>query len=766
MASINAPSDLGPRGQDDDERNWDGVWAAAPEAVPTCDLGAPPAGWRSWFPPTALVLVCWLTFANGIGGMFVFDDVSNITDNPAVQSLQPLKAKPKEGWLDFAPRRWVLYLSFALNYPFFGTDARGYHVVNIAIHMSAALALYGLVRRTLRAPRLAGRYGPIAEEMAFAAALIWMVHPIQTQSVTYVVQRTESLMGMFYILLFYCTVRGSQSPRPGLWYGLAVLSCLLGAFTKEVFITAPVLLYLYDAVFLGDSWFALLRRRWPLYVGCFAAIVPLVFFTFLDIFSSEVQAQGFGSKVVSSSEYARTQPEVILHYLKIIAWPQDLCLDHRWPVQTDFRKAVQAAVPIAAMVLFSLVLLALRRPVGLVAFAFFLILAPTSTFVPIIDLAFEHRLYVPLVAPVLLAIFGGEALLRRLSALLGKPAWVMGALAPGLVAVWAGMLSGRTIARNIDYQSDARIWADVIRQRPDNPRGFHNLAVAQEHLGLKEEALRNYDVAVESSEDPIKGKGHPRATYFKNYANLLARMGRNAEALAMFRRLTEFNSGYAEAYYGMGLQYVVFQDWAKAAENFEKACRLHKDYYKDEYYDVRQRYGEVLLKLGRWDEAVDNQLLVVAKSPELTAQRLLLARAQAARGSLDAAIRNFEEAIEQLSPPHQKEVAAEGRTAQAELAWLLATTNNATFRDGAAAEKLAREALAAEPVRAKRALIAALAEQGKFDEALELIPAENGKPDSEETRRVRELLSLKRPLRADPPSPGNPLGEPVSAPPK
>lgn len=766
MASTNDRADLGPRGQHSDERDSDAFWAAAPETAPTSDLGAAPPGWRSWFPPTALVLVCWLVFANGIGGMFVFDDVSNITDNPAVQSLVPIKPKAKEGWLDFAPRRWVLYLSFALNYPIFGTDARGYHVVNIFIHMTAALAFYGLVRRTLRAPRLAGRYGAIAEEMAFAAALVWMVHPIQTQSVTYVVQRTESLMGMFYLLLFYCAVRGSQSPRPTLWYALGVSSCLLGSFTKEVVVTAPVLLYLYDAVFLCDSWSAPLRKRWRLHLACFASVVPLVHLTLLDIFSSEVQAQGFGSKVVTSSEFARTQPEVILHYLKIIAWPQDLCLDHRWPVQVDPRKIVQAAVPIAAMVLVSLVLLALRRPAGLVAFAFFLILAPTSTVVPIIDLAFEHRLYAPLVAPVLLAIFGGEALLRRLSALLGRPPWVMGALAPGLVAVWAGMLSGRTIARNIDYQSDARIWADVVRQRPDNPRGFHNLAVAQEHLGLKEEALRNYDVAVESSEDPIKGKGHPRATYFKNYANLLARMGRNAEALTMFRRLTEFNSGFAEAYYGMGLQYGVMQDYAKAAENYEKACKLHKDYYKDEYHDVRQRYGEVLLKLGRWDDALDNQLLVLAKSPGLSSQRLILARAQAARGSLEAAVKNFETAIDQLSPPHQSEIQADARTAQAELAWLLATTSYATFRDGKRAEALAREALSAEPVRAKRALIAALAEQGKFDEALALVPAEAGKPDSEETRRMRELLTLKRPLRADPPTPGNPLGEPVSAPQK
>ena len=162
----------------------------------------------------------------------------------------------------------MLNLSLALNYAVGGCDVLGYHLTNLAIHLAAALLLFGIVRRTAATfPGL--RQGPTAPAtfIALAIALLWAVHPLQTESVTYIVQRAESLLGLFYLLTLYCFLRGAASDRAIFWYAGSVLACLLGMATKEVMVSAPLVVLLYDRTFLagsvGEAW----RRRWAYYLA-------------------------------------------------------------------------------------------------------------------------------------------------------------------------------------------------------------------------------------------------------------------------------------------------------------------------------------------------------------------------------------------------------------------------------------------------------------------------------------------------------------------
>ncbi len=152
-----------------------------------------------------LIVIGVAVYANSFAGVFLFDDALHIVENPRIQQLWP-------PWTVLAARRPTLDLSLAVNFALGGTETWGYHLVNVTIHILAALTLWGVVRRTFTSAPLGDRFGPASCWLGMAVAVVWLVHPLQTQSVTYIVQRSESLMGLFYLLTLYCVIRGVESP--------------------------------------------------------------------------------------------------------------------------------------------------------------------------------------------------------------------------------------------------------------------------------------------------------------------------------------------------------------------------------------------------------------------------------------------------------------------------------------------------------------------------------------------------------------------------
>ena len=251
-----------------------------------------------------IALAAGIVYFNSFQGKLLFDDQIWIVDNPYVHRLWPVwpiifPAKAAAGQIGGRP---LVSLTLALNYWAGGTDPRGYHAVNLAIHILAAWVLFGVVRRTLLLwpprssqpaivdgdaenslspppPASSSRFAAAATPLAFAAALIWTVHPLQTAAVTYVIQRTESMVALFYLLTLYCVIRGAASVRnAGNWYMAATLSCLAGMLTKEVMATGPLIVLLYDRTFLSGSFKKALAERLDVYL-CLAAtwvVIPWV----------------------------------------------------------------------------------------------------------------------------------------------------------------------------------------------------------------------------------------------------------------------------------------------------------------------------------------------------------------------------------------------------------------------------------------------------------------------------------------------------------
>jgi protein O-mannosyl-transferase len=307
--------------------------AASPgESVPTGGLTA----------AVVIVAAGMMVYANSFSGPFVFDGTKFIEQNLTIRRL----------WPPWAPMigtaRPIAAWSFAVNYALGGTNTWGYHTVNLAIHMAAALALFGIIRRSLVSGRLACRFAGAACGLALTVALLWLVHPLQTQSVTYIYQRYESLMGLFILLTLYGFIRTQDALRPSRWYIASAVCCLLAVTTKEVAAVTPLLILWYDRALVASSWREIVRRRWAYYAGLAGTWVVLAELMLRQA-DKYADAGVLAVRHVTPWQYAVSQPGIIAHYLRLCFWPTGLCLDYGWPVANTAGAIIPPLLLIAAL---------------------------------------------------------------------------------------------------------------------------------------------------------------------------------------------------------------------------------------------------------------------------------------------------------------------------------------------------------------------------------------------------------------------------------
>lgn len=402
--------------------------------------------------PLLLIVAGAAAYADSLSGPFILDDLGCIVMNAHLRGLWPLhdliRSPEPASTVDGRP---LLSLSLGLNYAFGRLEVMGYHVVNVLIHLGAGLLLYGVVRRTLLLPPLSGRYGTVAPWLAGSAALLWLLHPLHTPAVSYVIQRAESLMALCYLLALYGLVRGHALT--------AVLACAAGMLAKEVMVTAPVALLLYDRCFLSGSFREAWRSRRRLYLALAATWLVLAACL---LGGSRFAGAGEAISGVGPWTYALTECGVILHYVRLCVWPSGLVFDYGWPMARAFPFGAASAL----LALLAVTLLAFWKTprLGFPAAWFFLVLSPTSSFVPSPDPAVEYRLYLPLAGLVVLAVIGGHALLSRRPTL-------------GLLAVLAAALALGTLThrRNRLYRDPVLLWTDTVAKRPLHARAHRNL---------------------------------------------------------------------------------------------------------------------------------------------------------------------------------------------------------------------------------------------------------------------------------------------------
>jgi len=400
-------------------------------------------------------------------------------------------------------------------------------------------------------------------------------------------------MGLFYLVVLYALVRAAASRRPGGWHAAAVVACALGMGAKQMMITAPVVALLYDRTLLAGSFREALRRRWGLYAGLAA--------TWLVLAPSLVVAKAAYAdrEVTTPLAYALTQFGVIVHYLGLSVWPRGLSLDYDWPVTRTVGEVLPPALLVGALGALTVWALARRRAAGLAGAAFFLVLAPTSSIVPIPDVAFEHRMYLPLASVVAVAVCGacaaGSRVVGRLFRDAGRRRRVGAAAGAALVAAAAGALGYRTVLRNADYRSAVSIWEAAARVRPKSARVQSNLGLALCQAGRPDQAERELVRAIEL--DPR----HAQA--YNNRGSILLQWGRADEAVQDYTRAIDLRPNGADAYYNRAVARKVqgrideaVADCTRAvglkprlaeAYHLRAACHLARKAYDEAWADVR-----------------------------------------------------------------------------------------------------------------------------------------------------------------------------------
>ncbi len=648
-----------------------------------------------------LVFACFMAYSDSFNGVFILDDIPYI-DAPRIQSINPALSP----WDDarFDPNcegkmlgRYVVEYSLALNYWAGGMDtwanhnyapewkARamfegghnvwGYHLVNIIIHALAAIVLMGVVRRALMRPCVSERFRRYSWLAGFLTAMLWMLHPIQTQAVTYVVQRTESMMSLFFLLVMYCMLRAVDStnarddaparkpPANPLaralkvigkngWHIAAVASCAVGMLCKQNMVVAPVAAILFDRIFLATSWKEMFRRRW----GLHAALVGTLALVVVGLMQPppgipDGMPPAIPVEMTSRPVYFASQMGVILHYLWLCIWPQAQCLDYAWvpaiPAETtlgsilhapmEFLKSFAANVLPGAVVVLGLLAATIwaliRRPaVGFVGAWFFITLAVTSSFiVPIVDICFVHRMYLALASVCLAGVLGGVWLADTWSVALPSNLKLLpGTILTIMVLALAIVLGMGTYARNSDYDTTTKVWEDVVRKRPDNARGLTNLShyLLEKQQFAKAEALTRHSIEVNPA----------YVLAYINHGNAMMGLKKYDGAMADFTKAIELRPKYKEAFYNRGNLWEMQGQREKAIDDFTQsvACdptygpayhnRAVSYYLMGQTLDLNTPGSGTLYYQKAWDDVKKAEMYRTTPKPDF--MKLLMATTQ------------------------------------------------------------------------------------------------------------------------------------------
>ncbi len=603
----------------------------------------------SWLYPLIVAAAAGIVYSGSLDHPFLFDDMGSVVHNPQIRSLDPAVAlaPPPETPVGGRP---LVNLSFALNYAVGGLDPAGYHLVNILLHIGNALLLFGVVAGVGR--RLAHR--SLGEGAGIAVALLWAVHPLNSEAVNYMTQRTELLMAFFYLTTLYASVRSWEGTRTTVWTTLAVFACIAGMACKETMVTAPVAVLVLDRVFRYGSWGEALRQRRGLYAGFVVAWGALAL---LMLNVPRTSGSGFATTHVSTWTYLLNQSEMLVRYGRLAFWPDALVLYYGWATP----RALADVWPYVALVLAAIggtVVLMVRAPrLGYVAFFVFLTLAPTSSVVPIgSEVGAERRMYLPLAGLITLSVVAIGELARR-QRVQG------GAIAVGVVAVVFGYL---TIERTKEYATPLGMAQTVLERWPTPsahymvgtelvtagrvaesvphlrqaaaaiPPARYNLGSALFTSGQRDEGIRELESFLRAEPDLVSSRD-ARLLLARGYAE----SGRAEESLVIARQVLARTPGDHAAH-------ALIAEALMALGRFDEAIPHFQGYLRVQADDGAgwTGLGIASIQMGRVAEAVAAFQRAVASAPNHAGYRMNLARALIDAGQFEAAREHADRAVQ------------------------------------------------------------------------------------------------------------------------
>ncbi|MBU2490820.1 MAG: tetratricopeptide repeat protein [Proteobacteria bacterium] len=575
-----------------------------------------------------LFAIPFALYAPSLPGPFLFDDQMNIRDNHWVQitdfTWEGLYKAATQGEV---PNRPLPKLTYAFNHLAHGLDTPGFHIVNIVFHSLAALALFFLFRTTLlvRDPEgFAGR----ADLLAFFAALLWAVHPLQSQGVAYIVQRMTSMAALFFFLAVFFYARGRLAEtrgRAGFSFAGCAACGALALACKENAVTLPVFLLLYEWFFFQKLSGAWIRRHlvWLFITGSVILLAGLVYTDFSPM-SRILASYDFREFTLPQRLY--TEPRVVIFYLSLLVfpWPGRQGLMHDFALSNGFLSPATtlASVLFLAALLAVAVVRARKRPILSFAILWLLgNLAMESSFYGL-ELVFEHRMYLPSAFLFLAGVLFLDRVARNRRAV-----WAV-------VLVLALVFSGLTFYRSLLWGDGIAILREAAAKAPSRGRVFHNLALNLLLKGDIEGAREAQKTSIALDEE--------RHNSLMDQAKELAGQGKGDEALRLFRQAYKLRWRITEACNNLGVLLAhAANNPAAAIEFFERAvntCPL--------YWQARDNFGMALYNLGRKDEAVLQMKKAVELNPESYQSMNNLGMALGGMGRLGEAMPWFRKSLE------------------------------------------------------------------------------------------------------------------------
>jgi Flp pilus assembly protein TadD len=580
-----------------------------------------------WWLGLGLVAAALAAYHNSFSVPFQFDDREAILDNASIRQLgewRQVLLPPSNG--TGVTGRPLVNLALAVDQAIGSGSAVAFHVTNFLCHAGAGLVLFGLLRRTLVRPMWHARVRRDAAWLAALAALLWLVHPLQTESVTFIIQRTEVLVSLFYLLALYGLARSAEPGAARGWVWLAVAAGALGMASKEVMVTMPVVALLYDRTFLAGTFREAWRQRARVHLGLMATWLVLAALLW-HMGGSRGTAAGFGLGATWWN-YALKQCEAIVHYLRLVGWPHPLVVDYGAVVIGDPRLVWPQALLLVVLVAGTVAALRWRPVWGFAGAMFFIVLSPSSSVVPLVAQTMaEHRMYLPL-APVVAAVVLG------CHAWWGRRLWVAGL---ALAAGWGAL----TERRNVVYQDEISLWRDTAARQPDNPRAHLWLAASLKRAGRVNEAVAEYQATLRLNPwEPNANANYADILVHSNLSDLLRQLGRRDEAIAHGETAVKLKPELAEAHCNLGIALADAGRLDEALPHYREALRL-----KPNYPTAGNNLAVALMNQGRLDAALAQIDATLRLSPGDARSRNTRGVILANLGRRDEAGREFERAV-------------------------------------------------------------------------------------------------------------------------
>jgi tetratricopeptide (TPR) repeat protein len=605
----------------------------------------------------SIIILGTIIYSNTFGASWNFDDNIAIVEHYSIRNLK--------GTILGGGSRWIGFITFALNYHFGKLDVFGYHLVNISIHLLSAILVYFLVLLSLKTPCLKdSKISHYKASLPLASGLIFVAHPIQTQAVTYIVQRFTSLATLFYLLSLLLFIKARlqnlggkrfYSPSPLGFYLGSLLAAYLAMKTKEISFTLPAIIFLYEFCFFSPSLRALTRKL--------VYFLPLLL-TFFIIPLSRYGIPGRDATqettAISRTDYLLTQFNVIVTYIRLLFFPVNQNLDYDYPISHTL---LQFHTPLSLLFLLSIVFFGVwifrrSRLISFGIFWFFITLSVESSIIPIRDVIFEHRVYLPSVGFVICLTVAIYQMMEQIKTKLKMTKTTF------IILILLHTLG--TYQRNEIWLEDTTIWADTIRKAPHKSRPYFGLGYgylkkgeygkaiealeksiklkpvyveAYCHLGIAYKKMGLYQEAIKTFKDSLRYNPASWRAYY-NLANTYNHLGMYDKAIEEYRKSTQLNPSYANTYNNLGTVYAKKGLYDLAIVQFTHASELNIDTYQ-----IHLNLGKAYLKAGMYGNTIKEMKKLIKLKPNLSLAYYFLGNAYYMQGAINQAIESYKQSL-------------------------------------------------------------------------------------------------------------------------